>query len=86
MCEYSADARLVTDASLFGIGSVVKTFLSALIGMPFEGGHVDIDGRPGDYVAGRNCGDEGGTRSKHPTPPLSDIGASGDGQIICCLS
>lgn len=49
----------VTDATLFGIGSVVKSFTSGLTGTLTDDGLVDLEGRPGDYVAGLAFGDDG---------------------------
>ena len=76
------DGRPVTDESLFGIGSVVKTFTSALIGTLIDDGYVDLDGRPGDYVMGLSFGDEGLERDLRiryllaQTSGLSEMGGS----------
>ena len=56
--ENAEEGRPVTDESLFGIGSVVKSFTSALIGTLIDDGRIDIEGRPGDYVPGLSFGND----------------------------
>ncbi|MEM9667081.1 MAG: serine hydrolase domain-containing protein [Bacteroidota bacterium] len=56
--ENVEEGRPVTDRSLFGIGSVVKTFTSALTGALIGDGAIDLEGRPGDYVTGLSFGAE----------------------------
>ena len=51
--------RPITAESLFGIGSIVKTFTSALIGTLLDDGLINLGGRPGDYIAGLAFGDAG---------------------------
>ena len=46
--EDPEEGRPLTDESLFGIGSVVMTFTSALIGTLIDDDFVSVHGRPGD--------------------------------------
>lgn len=80
--ESAEDGRPVTDESLFGIGSVVKTFTSALIGTLIDDGRIDLEGKPGSYVSGLTFGDRGLERDlqiRHllsQTSGLSDMAGS----------
>ncbi|MCR9180525.1 MAG: beta-lactamase family protein [Erythrobacteraceae bacterium] len=55
-------ARPVEHETQFGIGSVVKSFTSALIGQLASEGKLDLDASPAEYVPGLEFGDAGLSR------------------------